>query len=1339
MRHGRCPSVLKSAALSASLLLVASASAAAPTWTLVWSDDFIGGSGAPPDPTRWTYDVGGGGWGNGELETYTNSTANSYQDGAGHLVIQALNNGGYTSARLKTQGLFDQAYGRVEASIQLPAGTAQGSGLWPAFWMLGSNINTVSWPACGEIDIMENIGQYDTATQNLGHVHGPVQPGGADYYGGEGVGTTYNLPAGQAINTAFHLYAVEWNPTSVTYYVDGTAYQTITAASLPAGGQWVFNHPFFIILNLAIGGAVGGPVGASFPQQMLVDYVRVYKLTSNGTTAYGGTPPSVPGTILAANYDSYNDSADPAEPGEGFAYNALNGTQTNGVYRTGDAISTENCSDTGGGYDCDYTSPGQWMQYTMNVDQAGSYDLDARVASSGQGGSFHFDVDGTQVTGEMTCPDTGGWQSFQDVVATGVSLTAGSHQLLLVEDSMGAGNLGVCNFHYYTLSLPAAPTATPVPTNTPVPTSTPLPTVTSVAPTATPGGGTLAPLQSGMQMTCQFANNTNGAYSNSQIYVVAIAQNAAGVFCHLDNSGNLIPCVSGENGSSYAMTLAAFNALQFPATMTSGRLYVSLGTALNIPINTAANGSVGVAYPNIDNPSDPNINTTFDWIELAVIGNAIWCNTTQVDMFGIPMELQLYTGSATSYSLYGSSGITECSSNIFSEYSASVPAAFAGLAQAQRIVAPIHGSFGTAGANAGYFDAYINSVWTQYATSALPITMNGIVYTGRVGSDGRLAFTDPGDPTTYYVSKPATNDVWGGSGALATGNSTELALEAQICAAFHRHVIDNAANLNNPSAYYQAAPADYYSQFWHKHSTNALAYGFCYDDVNNQSSTLSSANPRGLIITVGGGACASGTATPNPTATTTPPPQAIWRVNCGGPNYTDTAGNLWVADCDYTGGTVGTNSQTVSGSPDNTLYQTERYGNPFTYTFNVPAGTYQVTLKESESYWTAAGQRVFNVSINGTQVLTNFDIFASAGGANKADDQLFNNISPSNGQIVIQLGPASVDNAKVDAIQIIPMPKTPTPTGTPSQTASPSNTASPSPTSTISPTPTRTGTPTWTAVPSATLSDTPSPAATKTSTPTSTAMPTATLSNTPSPAATKTSTPTSTAMPTDTLSNTPSPADTKTSTPTSTAMPTATLSNTPSPAATKTSTAAPTVTVSGTTIPEPSKTATATPSATPTVTSLATDSPTQVLSPSFSATSPPSATETATAVPSSTPQPTDTPAASATRSPSPAPSPSPSPLDHGRRGGIVQAGVAPNPNHGDHVSVFFDLDGYASQVEISLFSTANVLVMHTAFNGSFQPGWNKAQLPALNLPNGLYFVKVSAGLSSSIAKLLILR
>jgi beta-glucanase (GH16 family) len=441
-------------------LLTTVCAQADPQWTMVWNDEFNGASGSAPDPTHWTYDTGGGGWGNGELETYTNTTANAYLDGSGHLVIQANYSGGnYTSARMKTQGVFDQAYGMIEASIQLPAG---GSGIWPAWWMLGQNIGSVGWPACGEIDMLED-GLPWSNTVIGEHVHGPL-PGGGDYNGGAGVGNNYSLPSG-TVNSGFHTYGVQWSPNQIQFFIDGTIEQTLNPGSIPGGGSYPFNHPFFMLLNLAVGGPSGSPNPATFPQQMLVDYVRVYKLTDNGTSPYGGSAATVPGIIQAENYDTYNDSTDPVEPGEGFAYNGLQTTNTSGAYRS-DAISIEPCSDTGGGYDVDYTSPGQWLQYTINVTTSGTYNLDARVASSGQGGSFHFTLDGNAITGEMTCPNTGGWQNWQDVVVNVGNINSGQHVLLLVEDTMGAGNAGVCNFNYINMTLANPPT--PTPTFTPV-------------------------------------------------------------------------------------------------------------------------------------------------------------------------------------------------------------------------------------------------------------------------------------------------------------------------------------------------------------------------------------------------------------------------------------------------------------------------------------------------------------------------------------------------------------------------------------------------------------------------------------------------------------------------------------------------------------------------------------------------------------------------------------------------------------------------------------------------------------------------------------------------------
>jgi beta-glucanase (GH16 family) len=269
--------------LATSLLLLSCGSAYSPPppppatgYTLVWSDEFNGADGTSPDSSKWTYDTGGKGWGNNELECYTNLAQNAQMKG-GNLVITAKNQPAYacsdgtmrdyTSARLKTEGLFSQAYGRFEARIQIP----KGQGMWPAFWMLGSNITSVKWPACGEIDIMENIGKEPGMVH--GSLHGPSTAGPTS-----DATAPFTLSAGQNFADAFHLYAVEWEPGTVRFYVDSNLYGTFTQALWSAGGSWTFDHPFFIILNVAVGGNWPGPPNAStvFPQQMLVDYVRVY-------------------------------------------------------------------------------------------------------------------------------------------------------------------------------------------------------------------------------------------------------------------------------------------------------------------------------------------------------------------------------------------------------------------------------------------------------------------------------------------------------------------------------------------------------------------------------------------------------------------------------------------------------------------------------------------------------------------------------------------------------------------------------------------------------------------------------------------------------------------------------------------------------------------------------------------------------------------------------------------------------------------------------------------------------------------------------------------------------
>jgi beta-glucanase (GH16 family) len=237
-------------------------------WRLVWSDEFDGPANAAPDLTKWTYDLGQTGWGNAELENYTSSISNAFQDGSGHLVIQAVASagGGYASARLKTQGLATFSYGKIEARIRIPFG----QGIWPAFWMMGADITAVGWPHCGEIDIMENRGK-EPATIH-GTVHGP------GYSAAKGIGAPYKLPAGQRFADEFHLFTVLRDQESVEFQVDGHTYKRVTPADLPAGAPWVFDHPFFLLLNVAVGGKWPGYPDATthFPQRMVVDYVRVY-------------------------------------------------------------------------------------------------------------------------------------------------------------------------------------------------------------------------------------------------------------------------------------------------------------------------------------------------------------------------------------------------------------------------------------------------------------------------------------------------------------------------------------------------------------------------------------------------------------------------------------------------------------------------------------------------------------------------------------------------------------------------------------------------------------------------------------------------------------------------------------------------------------------------------------------------------------------------------------------------------------------------------------------------------------------------------------------------------
>ncbi len=256
------------------LLSMAAIAAPPAGYTLLWSDEFNGTAGTKPSSAKWNYDLGGGGWGHNEWQVYTSDLTHAQiisdtdAEDSKALRIRATkeSNGTYLSARLHSRNKMTAKYGYIEARIRMP----YGQGIWPAFWMLGTDFPTVGWPASGEIDIMENIGK------ELSKVYGTLH--GTGYSGGNGISGYYTLPNGAQFKDAYHTFAIRWRPDAISWDVDGVVYMTKTVANLPSGTTWLFNKPFFVILNLAVGGNWPGYPDATtvFPQDYRIDYVRAY-------------------------------------------------------------------------------------------------------------------------------------------------------------------------------------------------------------------------------------------------------------------------------------------------------------------------------------------------------------------------------------------------------------------------------------------------------------------------------------------------------------------------------------------------------------------------------------------------------------------------------------------------------------------------------------------------------------------------------------------------------------------------------------------------------------------------------------------------------------------------------------------------------------------------------------------------------------------------------------------------------------------------------------------------------------------------------------------------------
>lgn len=402
-----------------------------PNWILTFSQEFDGPAGQAPDPKVWARDLGGGGFGNAELQSYTDGNANAFLDGKGCLVIEArkertVGKDGiareYSSARLKTQGTFAQRYGRFEARIRMP----RGKGIWPAFWMLGESISKVGWPACGEIDVMEFLG-HDPKTV-YGTLHGPGFSGSDGLQGR----TASQTP----LDEDFHVYGVEWSPAEIRWTFDGRTYHRATPNDV-GGAKWPFDQPFFLILNLAVGGHWPGYPDATtkFPQRLVVDWVRVYRDASlkvddkaiqeahrrrveNYREPLAGGPHKVPGDVPAADYrpGGYLDS-DPQNVG--------------GAYRPNDGVDIGRSGLAKPKYSVGWTKAGEWLEYDLVVPEDGRYHLALEAASEGPGGEFRFEIDGKPVTKATRIADTGGWTRWKVFDAGAVRLKKGIRRLRL--------------------------------------------------------------------------------------------------------------------------------------------------------------------------------------------------------------------------------------------------------------------------------------------------------------------------------------------------------------------------------------------------------------------------------------------------------------------------------------------------------------------------------------------------------------------------------------------------------------------------------------------------------------------------------------------------------------------------------------------------------------------------------------------------------------------------------------------------------------------------------------------------------------------------------------------
>ncbi len=916
----------------------------AQSWNLTWSDEFNSTTaGAAPDPTKWTYDLGNNN-GTGEQETSTSSRANSYQDGNGHLVIAILNPspGVYTSAHLKTAGLYAAGpYGKIEASIQ----TAATDGLGSAFWSLGNNyVSGTPWPPSGEIDFLEQLGRAPTTA--YGTIHGPG-------YANTGVGTPYTQSA--TLSAGFHTYGVIWTPYRVQWYLDGVVYGDLNRASLPNGGLWEFNDPFYLILSAGVGGGFAGNTDSStvFPQHMLVDYVRVYQWSQAPAAAS-----NLNATALSSSQVNLTWTASPTS---GALYNVYGSPSNNFATNENANILATQVSAT-------------------------SYQVDGLLPNT----TYYFKVAAMNNYGEAAA-------SNQASVPTGSSSTGSNGNAIQINaggyasgtfqnDTYFAG--GGANYAVATVATGGV--STPAPQNVYLTTRTGPSTYT--IPHLAPGTNYNVQLDfvetywtSANQRLFNVFINGAPVLNNFDIYATAGGQNKAlaQVFpSKSDANGNIT--IQFSNGSA---DQACVSGIEIAQGGNGGATSSGNVTSLAIDAGGAASGSFQADTDFAG--GSPGASVT-DAINTANVSN--------------PAPTAVYQ------------------SNRVGSFSYTVPGLQANTAYKVRLhfAETYFTSAGARTMNVSINGKQVLTNFDIYATAGAKDTAVIEEFTTQAPQNGQIVIA---------VSTVVNNGLLSGVEVIATPGATLPPTT----------VVDLSATGSSPS---QATLR------WTASATNgatynvyrSTAYGFLPSKATLVKSGLSATSyvDSGLayatpsfslyptyyyLVTASNSA---GESIPSSQATVQLPLLAAAAsgiaVNCGS---TVAAGNF-IAEVNYRGGQTAASSTAVSTSgvanaAPAAVYQTSRFGGPFNYAFPglTPGGSYTVRVHEAEPYWTAAGQRQFDISLNNVVVAKNYDIYAQAGGQNKAVVPSFNVNADASGQIAVQFANDAADNAMCSGIEIV--------------------------------------------------------------------------------------------------------------------------------------------------------------------------------------------------------------------------------------------------------------------------------------------------------------------------------